>query len=340
MLVELASSAFTTTATAGQRSVGHAAEFSRRPRISVGIINNMPDVALQPTERQFVTLLAAGAEGFDLRVHLFSFPGMVRSGAARDRVKARYLNYDCLSELHMDALIVTGAMPNTASLADEKFWPHLVELVDWARTHTISVLWSCLSAHAAALHLDGIARRRLPKKLSGLYRVETHNDDPVIAGLNQGFWVPHSRYNELTEDSLLAAGYTILSRSDIAGVDIFSKSTPSLFVFFQGHPEYDGDTLMREYRRDVSQYLVNERDGFPDLPPNYFNPAAEAALEAFARYARLEPCLASLEKFPDLRGAVPGIGIWQPAAARIFANWINYVAHVKMRQANRQGAAA
>jgi homoserine O-succinyltransferase len=340
MFVELASSAFAGTVRAGHRGVVRTDDTVRRPRISIGIINNMPDVALQPTERQFVTLLAAGAEGFDLRVHLFSLPGLARSGAARDRVKTRYLNYDCLSELHMDALIVTGAIPNAAVLTDEPFWPYLVELVDWAKTHTISVLWSCLSAHAATLYLDGIARRRLSKKLSGLYRVETCGSDPIMAGLNHGFLVPHSRYNELTEVSLLAAGYKILSRSNIAGIDMFSKSTPSLFVFSQGHPEYDGDTLMREYRRDVSAYLANERSDYPDLPMNYFNSETEAALRAFADKAHLYRGPGLAEQFPDLRSAVPPAVIWQPGAARILANWINYVAILKMRQINRQGTAA
>jgi homoserine O-succinyltransferase/O-acetyltransferase len=321
-------------AQSGQTAMG------RRPRISVGIINNMPDAALQPTERQFLTLLAAGADGFDLRVHLFSLPGLARSGAASERVKARYLDYNCLSELHMDALIVTGAVPNAASLACEPFWPHMVELADWAKTRTLSVLWSCLSAHAAVLHLDGIERRRLPKKLSGLYRVETCGSDPLTAGLGEGFWVPHSRYNELPEESLRAAGYTIMGRSDNAGADMFRKLTPSLFVFFQGHPEYDGDTLLREYRRDVLQYLANERSDYPNLPENYFNSDTEAVLQAFARKARLDRLSDLAEQFPDLRGTLSPAGVWQPGAARILANWINTVAVLKTRQIDRQGAAA
>jgi homoserine O-succinyltransferase/O-acetyltransferase len=313
---------------------------ARRPRISVGIINNMPDAALQPTERQFLTLLAAGADDFDLRVHLFSLPGLVRSGAASDRVRTRYLDYDCLSELHMDALIVTGAVPNAASLADEPFWPHLIELAEWAKTRTLSVLWSCLSAHAAVLHMDGIARRRLPKKLSGLYRAETCGADPLTAGLGEGFWVPHSRYNELPEDALRAAGYRILGRSGSAGADMFSKSTPSLFVLLQGHPEYDGDTLMREYRRDVLQYLAHERGDYPDLPENYFNADTEVQLRAFAHSARLVRRPDMADQFPDLRSAIPQVGVWQPAAARILSNWINTVADLKMRQLDRRGAAA
>jgi homoserine O-succinyltransferase/O-acetyltransferase len=317
------------------RTTGRAGPGSWRPRISVAVVNNMPDMALQTTERQFLTHLEAGAQDFDLRVHLFSLPGIARSGAARDRVKAKYLDYSCLRELHMDALIVTGAVPIATSLSDEPFWPHMVELADWARSHTLSVLWSCLAAHAAVLHLDKIERRRLPAKLSGLYPIETSHD-PLLAAVDRTIWIPHSRYNGLPEESLRAAGYTILGRSDEAGVDMFYKPTPSLFVCLQGHPEYDGDTLMREYRRDVSQYLAKERDDYPGLPANYFDLATEAALTAFSHKARAQRHPELSEQFPDLRSAIPHLGIWHPAATQIFRNWINHVAALK---AERRAAA-
>jgi len=296
----------------------------------------MPDAALQTTERQFLTHLVAGADQFDLRAHLFSLPGIPRAGAMRDRVKTRYLDYAVLRELHMDALIVTGAVPNAGSLANEPFWTHMVDLVDWATTNTLSVLWSCLSAHAMVLHLDGIERCRLPRKLSGLYPIETCDDDPLLAGIGQTMFIPHSRYNDLPEEALRAAGYTILSRSDAAGLDMFQKATPSLFIGLQGHPEYDGDTLMREYRRDVLQYLAKEREDFPDLPANYFNPATEQLLTTFAHQARSERTPALAEEFPDLRAMIPHIGIWHPAATKIFRNWINQVAALK---AQRRAAA-
>ena len=74
------------------------------------------------------------------------------------------MDYSRLNELHMDALVVTGAAPKTALLNDELYWEHLTRLADWARTRTLSVLWSCLSAHAVVQHLDGITRHRLPKE--------------------------------------------------------------------------------------------------------------------------------------------------------------------------------
>ena len=46
-----------------------------------------------------------------------------------------------------------------------------------------------------------------------------------------------------------------LTRSDEAGVGLFAKTQGSLFFFVQGHPEYEAETLLREYRRDIGRYL-------------------------------------------------------------------------------------
>ena len=43
----------------------------------------------------------------------------------------------------------------------------------------------------------------------------------------------------------------MLSRSPVAGADLFIKQRKSLFVFLQGHPEYDPGSLLREYQRDA-----------------------------------------------------------------------------------------
>ena len=65
----------------------------------------------------------------------------------------------------MDALIITGAEPRAEAICDEEpYWPALTRLIDWAEIGTISTLFSCLAAHAAVLHLDGIKRRPLPQE--------------------------------------------------------------------------------------------------------------------------------------------------------------------------------
>src|SRR5262249_34994245 len=158
----------------------------------------------------------------------------------------RYRDIAELWDARLDGLIVTGTEPRAANLADEPYWESLSTLVDWAREHTSSTIWSCLAAHAAVLHADGIARRTLKEKRSGVFDCHRAMAHPMTEHFPLPLWVPHSRYNDLPERALAASGYSILTRSETAGVDAFAKLDGSFFLFFQGHPEYDADTLLRE----------------------------------------------------------------------------------------------
>jgi hypothetical protein len=52
-----------------------APQQTREPVVTVGLVNNMPDTALQSTERQFLELIDAAAGGMAVRLRLFSLPG-------------------------------------------------------------------------------------------------------------------------------------------------------------------------------------------------------------------------------------------------------------------------
>ena len=80
-----------------------------------------------------------------------------------------------------------------------------------------------------------------------------------------------------------ATGSSPVRRS--AGVDAFAKQDGSFFLFFQGHPEYDADTLLREYRRDVARFLGGERDDYPAMPHGYFDAEAARAGRGFRERA-------------------------------------------------------
>ena len=49
---------------------------------------------------------------------------------------------------------------------------------------------------------------------------------------------------------------------------MFVKQTRSLFIFFQGHPEYEETTLLREYRRDVGRFLRGQQPHYPTRRTN------------------------------------------------------------------------
>jgi len=295
-----------------------------RKRIEIGLVNNMGDLALKATERQFRTLAAAAGNEFDLRFRVFALERTPRSAWARDYIAARYEPATAIfgSELH--ALIITGAQPQTDRLNEELYWEELVELIEWAKLNTTSTIFSCLAAHAAVLHLDGIQRRRLEEKCTGVFAFTTKRTDPLVGTKGSERRIPHSRYNGLIERELEQSGYCVLSASHKYGVDAFVKSFGSLFVFLQGHPEYEANSLAREYRRDVNAYLNQETSKLPFRPENYFGIQGDTELRELQdlRYA---DGLAADHLF-KIDSFTPFKACWREAAVSFFRNWLDGIA--------------
>lgn len=291
--------------------------------LTIGLINNMPDAALQATERQFMRLLRRAAGDVRIDFHCFSLPSVKRSQPLQWRIDQQYSDIADLDRLQLDGLIVTGAEPAAASLAEEPFWPELASIVDWARTNTRSTIWSCLAAHAAVLHLDGIERQRLDAKCSGIYDCFGVADHWLTDGLPSPFRVSHSRLNELRADDLAQRGYQLLTLSPDGGVDMFARQLRSQFIFFQGHPEYEALSLEREYLRDIARFLGHERDTYPAIPAGYFDADTEERLAAFEMRARAERRPALSMELPD-RTLRPDVAAGS-AATVIFRNWLDYL---------------
>jgi homoserine O-succinyltransferase/O-acetyltransferase len=291
--------------------------------LTIGLINNMPDPALQATERQFMRLLTAAAGNHRIRFHCFSLPSVIRSQPAKWRIDRKYTDIADLDRLHIDGLIVTGAEPNAATLPEEPFWQDLTDIINWAKTNTRSTIWSCLAAHAAVLHLDGIERQRLAAKCSGIYDCFAVADHWLTNGLPSPLRVSHSRLNELRAADLTARDYQLLTVSPEGGVDIFAKQLRSQFIFFQGHPEYDPLSLEREYLRDISRFLAGERDTYPAFPAGYFDGETEARLADFERRARVERRPALSTELPDR--TLRHDSATGPAATALLRNWLNHL---------------
>jgi homoserine O-succinyltransferase/O-acetyltransferase len=247
----------------GQRPLA-AYDLESDRTLVIGFVNNSSDRALKSAESQFLRVLAAASDGIELQVKFFTCPEIPRGERPAGDSDCPYANLAELYDTRLDALIVTGTEPQATALPDEPIWGSLTKLVDWAEDQAIPTIWSCLAAHAAVLHLDGMARSPLPEKLSGLFECNVvAKDHKLMAGLPPRWLTPHSRYNGISTEALIASGYEVLSASAEASVDIFLKDGAAPFVFFQGHPEYDGDTLLREYKRDVRRFFARERDEYP-----------------------------------------------------------------------------
>jgi homoserine O-succinyltransferase len=312
-------------------------EFRAANCLTIGLINNMPDPALEATERQFMDLIRAATAKVVVRLLLFSIPEVPRADATRQELAERYRDIAELWDSQLDGLIVTGTEPRMKNLKDEPYWETLSRVVDWARDNTTSTIWSCLAAHAAVLHAEGVERRALADKLFGVFDCEPVASHPMTSDAALGLRVPHSRYNDLPERALASCGYRILTRSAAAGVDMFARQEKSFHLFLQGHPEYQASTLVREYRRDVGRYLRRERDSYPALPQGYFDDKAAAIATAFRERAladRREHLIASLP-MESLQGGLDSP--WRHCAIGIYEKWVEYL---RGRKSDRRPLAA
>ncbi len=310
-----------------------AGDRTQRAPLVIGLVNNMPDGALQGTERQFEGLLGEAAGGLDVSVRYLSLPEIERGEHARAHMRGRYAPIDRLPAAGLDGLIVTGAEPQAARLDDEPYWASLARVVDWSRAAEIPTVWSCLAAHAAVLHLDGVQRHRLPAKRAGVFACAVVGQHPVLAEAATPI-APHSRLNELRESDLLPAGYKVLTRSPEIGVDLFIKPGPALALFFEGHPEYAAETLLREYLRDVGRFLRGEREAHPAPPSGYFD---DGTLQVLGDLAARGEGGRDPERISDYVRATEGAAlsaVWRPWAVGIYRAWLKHIAE---RKAGRSG---
>jgi len=295
--------------------------------LHVGLLNMMPDAALQATERQFLRLLGACNRIVQFHVHPFVFGGLERHGAAREYVERYYEDFAQVRAGGLDALIITGANPLEAEITREAFWEPLIEVMNWAREEICSTYVSCLATHAAFRHEYGIDRTRLANKRWGVYshRVvdPTH---PLVANINTRFDAPHSRFNDVPGAAIEAAGLRVLIEGEEAGVLAAVSPDRLRFVYFQGHTEYDSNSLLKEYKREVVRYANRERDDYPPYPEHYFPPAAITILE------RYQACLGkhldggeALPPFVEDEIARLVDNTWLDTGKAIFNNWLGLV---------------
>jgi homoserine O-succinyltransferase len=299
--------------------------------ISIGLINNMPDSALEATERQFISLLTAASDGLYIRLTRYMLPDVPRQEEARNHLSSCYTSVEDLWDRHLDGLIVTGREPLTPNLTDEPYWKSFTKVVEWAQTNTHSTVWSCLAAHAAILHLDGIIRVKRDDKLCGIFDCARATDHCLTAGTPTTFRLPHSRWNGVLEDELTSCGYRVLTKAEYAGVDTFVKQHKALFVFFQGHPEYESDTLLREYRRDVGRYFKGETDKYPSMPRSYFDRGLVDALTALQEKAIGNGSGELLLEISNALGERTVANTWNSSATSVYKNWLDFICAQKER---------
>lgn len=295
--------------------------------LHIGLLNMMPDAALAATERQFFRLVNESNQIAQFYVHPFTLAGLKRSPQARAHIDRWYEPFDRLREEGLDALIITGANVTHPDLSEEPFWEPLIEVIDWAAENVTSTLCSCLATHAVLQFRYGQRRRPLGFKRWGVFRHRVVSPvHPLVNDVNTLFDVPHSRFNDIGRDQFAAAGLHVLAESDEAGVHLAVSEDGFRLVFFQGHPEYDTVSLLKEYKREVNRFAAGSRPDYPPFPDHYIGLRDRAILEEHRD--RLLQALEAGREPPELpeQRIAPGLhNTWHDTAEGVVGNWIGKI---------------
>ena len=188
--------------------------------------------------------------------------------------------------------IITGAPVEQMEFEEVDYWKELVKIMDWTNTHVTSTIYLCWAAQAGLYHHYGLKKRKLDKKMFGLFWHKVMNRKiPLVRGFDDMFLAPHSRHTEVPiEDIHNCKELTVLAESDEAGL-FLAMADGGRKIFVMGHPEYDRVTLDGEYKRDVSKNLPIE------IPENYYK-----------------------DNNPENRPLL----MWRAHANNLYTNWLNY----------------
>jgi len=295
--------------------------------LHIGLLNMMPDAALAATERQFFRLIGESNPIAQIYVHPFTLSELPRSEKTQAHIDEFYESFEQIKEQGLDALIITGANVIGPDLTDQSFWEPLIEVADWAHEYVTSTLCSCLATHAVLEFRYG--KKRVPQltKKWGVFEHNVINQmHPLTNDINTRFDVPHSRWNDVSLEQFNQANLNVLATGDDGCVHLATSEDGFRTIFFQGHPEYDTISLLKEYKREVLLYVEGVREDYPPFPENYFGIQTAAILREYK--SLLFAVLKNNNDIPvfpeDL--IVPQLdNTWHDTAGEVIGNWVGLV---------------
>lgn len=256
--------------------------------LKVLLLNLMPTKIV--TETQIMRKLSNTP--LQIEVSLLQTTSHKAKNVSEQHLETFYISFDEIKDQRFDGMIITGAPVELLDFEDVDYWDELTKIMDWSTTNVHSTFHICWGAQAGIYHHYGIPKFELNDKVFGVFEHEVvKSSSPLVRGFDDRFFAPHSRYTEVHAQDIEAhPDLELIAVSDEAGVYI-AKSTDSRHFFVFGHPEYDTDTLMKEYERDIAK-------GDTIAPPAHY--------------------------FPDNNPTKQPQALWRAHAQLLYTNWLNY----------------
>jgi homoserine O-succinyltransferase len=220
--------------------------------LRIGIVNLMPRA--ETYESLLLATLARTGLPFEATWLRLSTPAYASSDRAR--IEGVYVPLAAAIEAcTLDGLIITGAPVEEMPFEAVTYWQELSTLLHRAREAVPSTLGLCWGGLALA-RLLGIEKVIFDAKLFGVYPLDVVDSrHPLLRELAPSFDCPQSRHSGFSSSDVnaaVAAGRArVLAGSAEAG-PVILESADRRFLMHTGHPEYDAERLVFEYRRDVA----------------------------------------------------------------------------------------
>lgn len=297
--------------------------------LHIGLLNMMPDAALEATERQFFRLIGESNPIAQFYVHPFTLDAIPRGDKAAAHIARYYESFAAIRAQGLDALIITGANVTGEDLSQEPFWEPLSEVIAWAWDNVTTTLLSCLATHAVLHFRYGQPRVKQPAKRWGVYSHRVLDPrHPLVGDVNTRFDVPHSRWNDISRAQFEAAGLRVLVASEEVGVHLATSHDGLRMVFFQGHPEYDTISLLKEYKRDALLAAKGVLPAWPPFPAHYLRPHEQAILLEWCARVQQTPAGEALPEFPEATITPHLDNTWHDTAEAVIGNWMGLMYQV------------
>lgn len=256
--------------------------------LKIGILNLMPTKIV--TETQLMRLLSNTPLQIDIT--LLTTETYTARNTDKSHLDSFYKTFNEVKNVKFDGLIITGAPLEFMEFHEVSYWDELCEIIDWANKNVFSTLYVCWGAFAGLYHNHGIQKYPLSVKASGIFRHHSLiPEHPLLRGFDEYFDAPHSRFSYVSKQDIQnTSKLLILAESNEVGVYL-AASHDMRQIYVTGHPEYDADTLKKEYERDLAKGIN------PVIPHNYF---------------------------PDDNPQNTPKNTWRSHAHLLYSNWLNY----------------
>ncbi len=295
--------------------------------LHIGLLNMMPDAALSATERQFFRLIGESNPIAQFYIHPFTLDEIPRSQKAKDYIARYYESFSDIKAMGLDALIITGANVSGSELSNQPFWQPLMDVFDWAWDNITSTLCSCLATHAVMEYRYQQKRDPQKNKIWGVFPHHVVNKKhPLVNDINTRFDVPHSRWNTISKQQFIAQNLILLVTSDQGFVHLATSPDGFRQVLFQGHPEYDGISLLKEYKREVMLFNQGKLTEYPPFPTHYFGVFEKAILNEYR--LRCQMAQKNKQPLPEFPEALIRQNIditWHDTAVEVVGNWVGLI---------------